>query len=86
MPTGLLIFCLDYAKKDTEPLPGVFKSVRNHFSDLAGTDLPTLLNEFYDFRNTYIAHEKKELTDVDTTRNGLRLWCGTVQGLYAALS
>ena len=84
MPTGLLIFCLEYAKKDTKPLPGVFTSVRTHFSDLSDTDLKELLDEFYEFRNTYIAHEKQTLNDVERTRTSLQVWVDTLQTLHAA--
>ncbi len=60
MPTGLLSFCLEYAKKDTEPIPGIFAAVHTQFADLKDTDLKELLDQTYEFRNTYIAHEKKE--------------------------
>ncbi len=85
MPTGLLIFCLDYAKKDTDPLPGIFTTVRTGFSKLAATALYDLLERYYEFRNTYIAHEKEQLEDVDTTREGLKTWIDTLTSLHAAI-
>lgn len=82
MPTGLLVFCLGYAQKDTEPLGGIFTSVRTRFSDIAKTGIRELVGQVYDFRNTYIAHEKKELTDVEITRTALKSWIETLHNLY----
>ena len=84
MPTGMLIFCLDYAAKETEPLSGLFTSIRKRFADLANTNLQRVLEEVYEFRNTYIAHEKKDLTDAETTRTALHRWVDGLQSLYAA--
>lgn len=86
MPTRLLQFCLDYARKDTEPLSGVFTSIRTHFSDLAATGLKNLLDQYYEFRNTYVAHEKEELKDVETTRSALQVWVDTLLALVASHS
>lgn len=85
MPTGLLIFCLQYAAKDTTPVAGIFTSVRTRMSDLSKTKLPELVKQSYDFRNTYIAHEKSEqLTDVEQTRQALGNWVETLTTLHAA--
>jgi len=84
MPTGLLKDCLAYAARDTEPLPGIFTAVRSQLSDLAKTNLPTLLDEFYEFRNTYIAHEKEQLHDAAAARNALRVWVDTLVALHEA--
>ena len=85
MPTGLLIFCLQYALKDTTPLPGIFTSVRTRMSDLSKTKLPKLVEQSYDFRNIYIAHEKSgQLTDVEQTRQALGHWVETLTTLHAA--
>lgn len=84
MPTGLLIFCLEYAAKDTDPLPGVFTSLRTRFAALAATGLKDLLDRFYDFRNTHIAHEKKQLHDAAEARSGLSVWVETLVALHEA--
>ena len=85
MPVSVLQFCLDYAKKATEPLPGVFKSVRTGFSDLKDTGLKQLIDQCYEFRNTYVAHEKEELlTDVEETRSALQVCVDTLQALVAS--
>lgn len=77
MPVGLLRFCLDYAGKDEEAPEGVLAAVRERFADLPESDLPVLLGEVYDFRNTYIAHAKAELTDRKEAEDGLRRWIET---------
>jgi len=82
MPTGVLQFCLDYAAKVAEPLPGIYAAVRKEFSGLAATGLPKQVKEFYDFRNTYIAHSKSELTEVELTRHALREWIRTLVALH----
>jgi len=86
MPTGVLQFCLDYASKVAEPLPGIYAAVRKEFSGLSATGLPKEVKEVYDFRNTYIAHQKGELTDVATTREALREWIRTLVTLHEAAS
>lgn len=85
MPTGTLQFCLDYAGKAAEPLPGVYSAVRRGFPDLSATGLPKQVREAYDFRNTYIAHQKKELTDVSLAREALREWIALLVALHQAL-
>jgi type III restriction enzyme len=75
MPTGLLLFCLEYAVKEEAGAGGVFDAVRSSFSDLAKSELPGLLKTQYDFRNEYIAHEKREpLRSVEASREALGTW------------
>lgn len=75
MPTGVLLFCLDYASKDEPGRGGIFDEVRARFKDLSGSDFPVLLQKQYDFRNEYIAHEKKEpLRSEEAARDALRVW------------
>jgi type III restriction enzyme len=84
MPTGLLSFCLDYSANASEPLAGVFTSVRKEFADLNTTGLKTLLDQMYEFRNTFIAHEKQDLGDAMVTKQALKDWIATLQALHAA--
>ncbi len=86
MPTGALSFCFDYASKASEPLPGIYTGVRKRFAGLATTNLPTQVKSMYEFRNTYIAHEKAELTDLSRTREALREWVGALVALHHAVS
>jgi type III restriction enzyme len=82
MPIGSLIFCLDYALNATEPLGGILTSIRTRFTALAKTPLYDRLQDLYAFRNTYIAHQDKELTDPKQTETALKLWVEVLQGLY----
>ena len=84
MPTGLLIFCLEYGKKDAEPLSGIFTTVRTRFHDLAETGLEEKMKGYYKFRNTYIAHQKERLVDVEDAKDALKISIETLQMLYAA--
>jgi type III restriction enzyme len=85
MPTGLLLECLRYAVGDTEPLPGIFSTIRSRLAAVATKELIETLSVYYEFRNTYVAHEKKELTDPETTRSGLRTSINTLLDLHRAL-
>jgi type III restriction enzyme len=78
MPIGLLKFCLEYSQADHH-IGGVLEAVKKSFSKFKQTDLYATVKEIYDFRNTYIAHQEQELTDIDTARKGLIKW---VKGLY----
>lgn len=86
MPTGALKFCLEYAGKVSEDTPpGIYGAVRARFRELAGSDLPRHVSDVYDFRNTYIAHAKQELTGVDETHDALSEWIGTLVALHQAV-
>lgn len=75
MPTGVLLFCLEYDPKPSDVLPGIFEAARVAFTDLRHTDVPALLRRAYNFRNTYIAHEKGEqLVDPNVAESALREW------------
>ena len=83
MPTGVLRFCLEYAESPDEDLGGVFVSIARRFSTLANTGLSDLLGEVYDFRNTFVAHQKKELKDAQQTRVALKKWISLLARLHA---
>jgi hypothetical protein len=83
MPIGSLIFCLDYAENATEPLSGIFASIRTRFSGLAKTGLYARLQELYEFRNKYIAHQDAQLTDPKQTRTALTVWVEALRALYS---
>jgi type III restriction enzyme len=74
MPIGVLKFCLEYAESPADGLDGVFASIRKNFRDLRGNGLLKLVGDVYDFRNTYVAHQDKELKDVKAAREALKKW------------
>lgn len=84
-PTGALQFCLQYAESPADGVTGVFKAIRQGFLDLRGKGLSKLLAEVYGFRNTYVAHQEKELKVVAEAREALKKWIGLVvwlEGLF----
>src|SRR5258705_3010439 len=84
MPTGALSFCFEYAAKDGEPLPGIYRAVRTRFADFVSSDLPVRVRGIYEFRNTYVAHEKRELTDGGETEEALKEWITALVALSKA--
>ncbi len=84
MPMGLLEFCLDYARRTTSPPGGIFNSVRSRFAKFKETQLCSTVNEIYTFRNTYVAHQNQELTDVAVSKKALRAWITGLQAIYRA--
>ena len=78
-PLGLLRNCIDYALNDNTKITGVFEAIKNTFKVKGATDLLTVVTNINDFRNTYVAHQEKELTDVNLTREQLEKW---IAGLY----
>ncbi len=86
MPAGVLRFCLRYAGGTGGPLPGVFSAVRARFRVGSRPELLGLVDGYYGFRNTYIAHEKEDLTDPILTREELRRWVATLMALHAAVA
>lgn len=78
-PSGLLLFCLEYSRTSKYNVGGVFDAIKQSFSKFNETNLYDTVKAMTDFRNTYVAHQDKELTDINTAREGLAHW---VQGLY----
>ena len=75
MPIGLLRFCLDYASSTKRQVGGVFAAVRSCFADAAaGLNLLLTVNQIYDFRNQYVAHQEMELSDPDLAQKALANW------------
>ncbi len=83
MPIGLLKFCLEYSQGDYK-IGGVFEAVKRCFSKFNESDLYDTVKNIYDFRNTYIAHQEKDLTDISTVRKGLTGWIIGIYKIYFA--
>jgi len=79
MPIGLLRWCLDYAHSTRRRIGGVFEVVRTRFTDLSNTDLLPLIDAIYRFRNEYVAHQDRELSDAEFAKQSLIQWA---KGLY----
>jgi type III restriction enzyme len=78
-PLGLLLFCLDYSKTAKHEVGGIFEAIKKSFAKFNDTDLYDTIKAITDLRNNYIAHQEKELTDINIAREGLIAW---VIGLY----
>jgi len=79
MPIGLLHWSLDYVRTTKRKIGGIFESIRIRFADVSQTDLPTMVGTIYTFRNEYIAHQDRELSDSELAKQALVQWA---DGLY----
>jgi len=77
-PLGLLRMCMDYALNDKTNVDCVFEAVRNCFRVAGGRKQPGLVTQIDNFRNTYVAHQERELTDKRLSERELRCW---IEGL-----
>jgi type III restriction enzyme len=77
-PIGLLRACLQYTREKDYSVGGVFSVVKRCFASVPD-DTYKLISRINTFRNDYIAHQTKELSDVKLARESLAEW---VSGLY----
>lgn len=73
-PLGLLRSCIDYALNDKTKLKGVFEAVATGFKVSGARDLLAQVETVNDFRNTYVAHHEKDLTDGELAGDALKQW------------
>jgi type III restriction enzyme len=73
-PIGLLRSCLDYALNDTTKIGGVFEALHIQLRFQGGRKFLETVTRINDFRNTYIAHQEKELTDRTLAEQELKIW------------
>lgn len=79
MPIGLLRWCLNYASTTRRKIGGVFEAVCKCFADVSQTDLLSAIDSIYTFRNEYIAHQDRELSELELAGRSLKEWAN---GLY----
>lgn len=78
-PVGLLRSCLELAVHEDSPLDGVLAAAREEFAlNGASGSLLEAVSRVNDFRNHYIAHQEKELTDRAMAETELRHWISTL--------
>jgi len=58
---------------------GGFETARIKFADVSQTDLFSAIDSIYTFRNEYIAHQDRELSDTELAGRSLKEWAN---GLY----
>lgn len=80
---GLTRSCLDHAVQGTPAIGGVFVAVRQVFAIPGAADHLKRVSDLNDFRNTYVAHHEKALTDRTLAETNLRDWVGTLALLRA---
>lgn len=80
---GLLCFCFDFALNDNSGLEGVFSAVRDAFRLPGSRNLLERITTVNGFRNTYIAHHEKDLTDKALAESNLKHWVETLPLLRA---
>lgn len=75
---GLLRSCFDFAVNDQSGLDGVFDAVRDAFKIPGAGKLLERISAVNEFRNTYIAHHEKDLTDKALAEEHLKGWVETL--------
>lgn len=80
---GLARSCLDHAIQGNPPLKGVFAGVREAFSIPDASGHLKRVSDVNDFRNTYVAHHEKPLTDRSVAEANLKAWVTTLSLLRA---
>jgi len=83
-PSGLLLFCLEYSRTSKYDVGGIFDAIKQTFSKFNETDLYAIVKAMTDFRNSYIAHQDKELTDIKIAKEGLAHWVHGICKIYFA--
>ncbi|MCU0570830.1 MAG: DEAD/DEAH box helicase family protein [Oculatellaceae cyanobacterium Prado106] len=76
---GLLRSCLDYALNDSSNIDGIFTALKARFQFQGARKLLEAITRINDFRNTYIAHQERELTDRALAEQELKLWIKALQ-------
>ena len=75
---GLLCACFDFALNDKNSIDGVFKAIRDSFRLPGSRKLLDRLSAVNEFRNTYVAHHEKELSDKALAERNLKHWVETL--------
>lgn len=83
MPIGLLRWCLDYACTTRRRIGGVFEVVRTRFAGVSEADLFSVLDTIYSFRNEYVAHQDRELSDPKLTKDALQQWASGLHRIWS---
>ena len=80
MPLGLLRDCMEYALNDNTKIDGVFQVVKVKFKVAGAREMLATVTRIYEFRNTRVAHQEKEITDPKEAQQHLVGW---IKGLKA---
>jgi len=83
-PLGLLRSCLDFALNDHTKIGGVFDAVTAKFKVNGPREMLDTVTAINDFRNNYVAHQERELTDGPLAERQLHLWIDGLSALSGA--
>lgn len=83
-PVGTLRHTLDYACNTDYAFGGVYGAVKLRFANEPGRQLFEAVQKVNSFRNTYVAHQLKDLTDPDLSEENLKHWVRTLASLSTA--
>ena len=75
---GLVCSCLDFALNDSAKIEGVFKATHDAFRFTGARNLLARMTSANEFRNTYVAHHQKDLTDKNMAGQNLKQWVETI--------
>ena len=81
-PIGLLRWCLQFARESGSAPSAALESVRRHFASV-DAEIYALVNRINAFRNDYIAHQGKELSDCPLARASLTEWARGLRRIWA---
>ncbi len=74
MPIGVLRWALKYAKSPRPALGGIFSTIKERMTAIATREFTGRIIAVSEFRNRYIAHQERELSDVEVAKRGLEEW------------
>jgi type III restriction enzyme len=80
-PIGLLRWCVQHARESGASVGGVFDEVQSSFAAVSEDDYK-LVSRISTFRNDYIAHQNKELTDAVLAEKSLGEWVSGLRRIW----
>ena len=80
-PIGLLRWCLQFAGESSGPKDAVFGVVKQRFAAVP-SEIYKLVSSINTFRNDYVAHQDKELTDSAVARKALEEWASGLRRIW----
>ena len=80
-PIGLLRWCLQFAGESGGPTEAVFGVVKQRFAGVP-SETYKLVSDINTFRNDFVAHQNKELTDSALARKALGEWASGLRRIW----
>jgi type III restriction enzyme len=80
-PIGLLRWCLQYAGASGGPTEAVFGVIKLRFAGVP-SEIYKMVSAINTFRNDFVAHQTKELTNSALARKALQEWAGGLRQIW----